>query len=235
MGKTEGAQVSGGPWEPVPWEPVLNSVSSFPEGLGEEELCRLVCHKCMHEHTHIYHMHTYTHIHAHMHTRVSLSFFHIQTHACRYRHILTTRTQAHTPQLSAPCIHIHTHTLPPTHLPSTLTHTHCHTESPHSFSCAHCPQHTPSPCSFLGFPGPHEQRWGRSSLAPPPFPLPLRGDAGTQLWGPGCSFTPEVVAAHRAVQLSGCEPWLLKDSCHPELDSGGGKRSGEGGATPSGW
>lgn len=42
------------------------------------------------------------------------------------------------------------------------------------------------------------------------------------------------MAAHRTVRPSGCEPWLLKDLCHPELDSGGGESSGEGGATPSG-
>lgn len=41
------------------------------------------------------------------------------------------------------------------------------------------------------------------------------------------------MAAYRAVRPPGYEPWLLKDSCHPEFDSGGGERSGEGGATPS--
>lgn len=76
--------------------------------------------------------------------------------------------------------------------------------------------------------------WPRLLLPPPP-PGMGREDAGTQDWGPGCSFTPEVVvAAHRTVRPSGCEPWLLKDLCHPELDSGGGESRGEGGATPSG-
>lgn len=33
------------------------------------------------------------------------------------------------------------------------------------------------------------------------------------------------MAAHRTVRPSGCEPWLLKDLCHPELDCGGGERN----------
>lgn len=62
---------------------------------------------------------------------------------------------------------------------------------------------------------------------------------GGGCWHPGLGtrlqFYPRGgVAAHRTVRPSGCEPWLLKDLCHPELDSGGGESSGEGGATPSG-
>lgn len=73
---------------------------------------------------------------------------------------------------------------------------------------------------------------------PPLRPLYAPSAVAPSSRDPGCSFTPEVVvvevvAAHRAVQPPGCEPWLLKDSCHPELDSGGGGSGGEGGATPS--
>lgn len=196
-------------------EPVPNSIPSLP---GEEGLRRLVCHKCMHEHTH-----THMHVHAHACPYPSSAYVHTLVGTGTFFSILT---QAHTGTLP----HFHCHTC----LACSLTFSH---REP-SLSYTHCPLHTPNPCSQVSLD--HMSSCGGGAVWPrlllPPPPPGMRGeDAGTQDWGPGCSFTPEVVvAAHRTIPPYGREPWLLKNLCHPELDSGGGESSREGGTTPWG-
>lgn len=156
----------------------LCPIHSFPPwGRGTTQACVPQVHAGTH---------THTHAHALACTYMSLSLFCIRTHTCRYRHILfhtDTGAHRHTPQLSAPCIHIRTHCHSHTRLACSLTLSH----GKLSLSYTHCPLHTPSPCSQVSLD--HMSSCGGGAVWPHLLllPPPHEGeDAGTQRWGPGC-------------------------------------------------